>query len=30
MYSKEQLIKAIGSEFNILKHLGNKVEDQYL
>ncbi len=30
MYSKEQLITAIGNEFNVLKHLGNKVESQYL
>ncbi len=30
MYSKEQLISAIGREFTILKHLGNKVEAQYL
>lgn len=30
MYSKEKLITAIGNEFKILKHLGNKVEAQYL
>lgn len=30
MYSKEHLISAIGNEFRILKHLGNKVEEQYL
>lgn len=30
MYSKEKLITAIGNEFQILKHLGNKVEAQYL
>lgn len=30
MYSKEHLITAIGNEFRILQHLGNKVEEQYL
>lgn len=30
MYSKEHLISALGTEFRILKHLGNKVEEQYL
>ena len=30
LYTKEQLITAIGNEFRILKHLGNKVEEQYL
>ncbi len=30
MYGKDHLIKAIENEFNILKHLGNKVEEQYL
>ncbi len=30
MYSKDQLLNAIENEFRILKHLGNKVEEQYL
>lgn len=30
MYSKEHLLTAISNEFRILKHLGNKVEEQYL
>ena len=29
MYTKEHLIGTLENEFRILKHLGNKVEDQY-
>jgi|GEM_PF-2712771 len=30
IYTKDNLITAIENEFRILKHLGNKVEEQYL